>query len=190
MTLNGIGSFDTNHKIKQLIDAIECQTTNGLETETIKDLYEYINTHFHLPNPIVEQMSDTFQVLVMDDEGYITYIDDQFCKKIGYQKEELLQHHYRILHAGVHQPDFYQEMWDTIRKGKTWTGDICTQAKSGEIFWFRTNIIPIADDLGNYTSYLVFRTDISDVKYVDKHLIESLEGDYRKLFSQLMNLTF
>src|SRR5699024_6668036 len=35
-----------------------------------------------------------------------------------------------------------------------------------------------------------FRTDISDVKYVDKHLIESLEGDYRKLFSQLMNLTF
>lgn len=190
MTLNGIGSFDTNHKIKQLIEAIECQTTNGLETETIKELYEYINTHVHLPNPIVEQMSDTFQVLVMDDEGYITYIDDQFCKKIGYQKEELLQHHYRILHAGVHQPDFYQEMWDTIRKGKTWTGDICTQAKSGEIFWFRTNIIPIADDLGNYTSYLVFRTDISDVKYVDKHLIESLEGDYRKLFSQLMNLTF
>lgn len=87
MTLNRIGSFDTNHKIKQLIDAIECQTTNGLETETIKDLYEYINTHFHLPNPIVEQMSDTFQVLVMDDEGYITYIDDQFCKKLVIKKK-------------------------------------------------------------------------------------------------------
>ena len=190
MTLKGIGNSDTYYKTKKLIDTIELQPTSELNAQTIKELSEYVDTYLHIPNHIAEQMSDTFQMLAMDDEGYITYIDDQFCTEIGYQKEELLQHHYRILHAGVHEPEFYQDMWKTIRQGKTWTGDICTQSKTGGILWYRSNVIPIADEAGKYTSYLVFRTDISDVKYVDKNLIESLEGDYRKLFNQLMNLTF
>nr|WP_231841368.1 EAL domain-containing protein [Amphibacillus xylanus] len=188
--LKRIGNIDIDNKIKKMIETIEHQPTTELAKEIKEEFDQYIETHSNIPDQLVEQVSLVFKMLVMDDEGYITYIDDQFCQILGYQKEELLEHHYRILHAAVHKPNFYQTMWDTIRTGETWTGDICTQSKTGEVFWYRTHILPSLSDGERKPTYIVLRTDISDVKYIDKQLVESIEGDYRRLFSQLMNLTF
>lgn len=190
MTINSLEEIHVYNKIKNSFNKFYHQPTAETKEELTKELYEYITANLHINDQLKERISHTFQMLVIDADGYITHIDKLFCQKLGYQKDELLQHHYRILHAGIHNTDFYKKMWETIKKGQTWMGDICTQSKAGEIFWFRTNIIPMVDQNGDYTSFSVFRTNISDVKYDDKHLVETLDDDYRKLFSQLMNLTF
>ena len=190
MSLKGINNQEVYHKIKKSFNTLYEQPTDALKEEMINELYQDIKSDLYFSNQLNERVSDAFQLLTMDLEGYITYIDDQFSERLGYQKEELLNHHYRILHAGAHQPSFYEEMWQTIKEGEIWTGDIGTQSKSGEISWFRTKVIPMLDSAGKQESYAAFRTDISDVKYSDAVIVESLDGDYRRLFSQLMNLTF
>ncbi|WP_440896424.1 sensor domain-containing protein [Amphibacillus sp. Q70] len=190
MTINPIEKIQVYNKIKNSLNKFYQQPTDETTEELTTELYEYITANIHINDQLKERISHAFQMIIIDAEGYMTYIDTLFCQKLGYQKDELLQHHYRVLHAGVHNADFYKQIWETIKKGQTWIGDICTQSKTGEIFWFRTNIIPNIDPNGDYPSFSVFRTDISDVKYDDKHLVETLEDDYRKLFSQLMNLTF
>ncbi|SEO64836.1 diguanylate cyclase (GGDEF) domain-containing protein [Amphibacillus marinus] len=151
----------------------------------LTELKAYINN-----NQINQQISKVFQLLIMNEKGYITYIDEGFCCHLGYQIDELLHHHYRILHAGVHSEGFYQDMWQTIKNGDVWRGDICTSSKSKGMFWYRACIIPFVVEADGQKSFAVFRTDISDVKRYDKLLIENLDDDYRRVFSHLVNLTF
>src|SRR5690625_759130 len=190
MTLKSIDNTHIHKNIKKVINTINHETTDKRKNELADELYLTIKSELAFSEKLMAKLSETFQLLTMDSDGYITYIDNLFCEKLGYQKEELLNRHYRILHAGVHPPEFYQEMWETIDKGEDWTGDICTQSKTNDIFWFRTNVVQINVEGENAFSFTVMRTDISDVKYNDKTIVESLDSDYRKLFSQLMNLTF
>ncbi|MBM7542099.1 EAL domain-containing protein [Amphibacillus cookii] len=190
MTINITNHVLDYQKTEKILDQIYHTPAIELKDKFNTEVYPYLKYYLGLNETLKTMISKTFQMLVMDVDGYIIFINDDFCQQLGYQQEELLHHHYRILHAGVHYNDFYEEMWHTIRSGEVWQGDICTATKQGEMFWFRTRVIPIADQNGRYTTFIVLRTDISDVKHEDKRLIEALDDDYRKVFSQLMNLTF
>ncbi|SDC06287.1 PAS domain S-box-containing protein/diguanylate cyclase (GGDEF) domain-containing protein [Pelagirhabdus alkalitolerans] len=190
MTTDTIAQVLEYNQIEAVLDKIYHHPTEEMKSKLTGELYQYLKNHLHKYDVLKDMISEAFQVLTIDDNGYIIYIDESFCEQLGYQPQELLYHHYRILHAGVHDDAFYEGMWQTIRQKKVWKGDICTASKSKQMFWFRTIIIPNANDQQGDTSYTVFRTDISDVKQDDQELVEALDDDYRRLFSQLMNLTF
>ncbi|WP_229666668.1 EAL domain-containing protein [Paraliobacillus quinghaiensis] len=154
------------------------------------ELYHYFKKKMHSNRGLNEAISKAFRLMMIDHAGYIIYIDEQFCKQLGYMKEELLFHHYRTLHAGVHDGQFYEDMWSTVQKGNIWEGDICTETKMNAIIWYRTKLIPIVDVEDRIVAFAAFRTDINDVKDEDTQLVEALNDDYRKVFQQLMNLIF
>lgn len=190
MTLNPVEHLLQYDKFEALLEQMCNNPTSDKKENITKELYTYMKDSLKTNDQLNESVSTTFQLLMMDQEGYIIYIDDQFCKQLGYKGEELLHHHYRILHAGVHDALFYENMWSTVNAGEVWEGDICTATKNGMMIWYRTKIIPVVDKMNNYTTFTVFRTDISDVKHEDKLLVETLNDDYRKVFGQLMNLIF
>lgn len=161
-----------------------------LKADTKHKINHYIKNKVFMLENLNETVSHTFQAILLDKEGYITYVDALFAKKLGYEEDELLKHHYRILHAAVHDPIFYEEMWNTIKEGHVWQGDICTASKTNDIFWYRTMIIPVKNELGRVQEFMVFRTNITDVKQNDKRIIEQLDDDYKKVLAQMMNLTF
>lgn len=184
MTLNPVGNTINYDELERILNL---RFDNPIDKEKVLHL---LHTYMIKNQPLNSSISETFQLLMMDKDGFIIYIDEQFCRRLGYTKEELLHQHHRIIHAGVHDALFYKKMWETVNEGEVWEGDICTVTKSGEMIWFRTNIIPSVEDGKTNTSFLVFRTDISDVKNEDKLLVEALNDDYRKVLRQLMNLIF
>lgn len=59
-------------------------------------------------------------VVLTDIKGNIEYINPYFSHITGYTLNEVIGENPRILQSGNMPPEFYAEMWETIRSGKTW----------------------------------------------------------------------
>lgn len=107
-----------------------------------------------------------------DARGRITMVNDKFCHISGYSREELIGQDHRIVNSGTHPKAFFQQMWQTIRGGQIWQGEICNRKKSGELYWVQTTITPFLDSSGNPYQYLAIRQDITDLKLARKTIVE------------------
>ena len=89
--------------------------------------------------------------------GVITYVNRDFCKLMGFSKEELLgQSHSIIRHPDM--PDLaFQEMWNRILNGKRWTGYVKNLHKDGKYSWVMIDIISKYDAEGKPTGYIATR---------------------------------
>ncbi len=114
-------------------------------------------------------------VSIADNAGNITHVNDKFCAISGYTREELIGHNHRLLKSGVHPPEFYRNIWDTISAGKVWQGDICNRCRDGSLYWVASTITPFPGGEGIPCQYVSIRTDISHVKAIEAALKESEE---------------
>ncbi len=110
-----------------------------------------------------------------DVDGCITYVNDRFCEVSGYRRAELIGHSHRIIRSGVHPPEFYREIWDTITAGRIWQGVLCNRRKDGSHYWVRGTIMPVLGDDGLPLRYLSVRTDITEIIEFEQALQRSEE---------------
>lgn len=118
-------------------------------------------------------------VLVTTTSGAIDYANPKFTEVTGYSLEEVLGKNPRLLKSGVHGPEFYKDMWDTIVAGRDWKGEICNRKKNGELFWESAMIAPIHDEHGTVTHFVSLKEDITERRRATQALAESrqrLEG--------------
>lgn len=121
-------------------------------------------------------------VSVADNKGDITYINDKFCEISGYSYNELLGKNHRIVKSGVHDDDFYIDIWKTITSGKTWNGKICNKTKNGDLYWVESTIVPFLNEDGDPYQYISIRTDITAQVNIERDLSEQ-----KQLLSLLHN---
>ena len=103
-----------------------------------------------------------------DLQGTIIDASEAFCQITGYTKEELIGNNHRILHHPDTTDDLIKNLWETIKQGKIWKGEIKNRKKSGEDFWLYTVITPDCDINGNIIGYTAIRTDITAKKYIEQ----------------------
>ncbi|GLR12162.1 hypothetical protein GCM10007907_09520 [Chitinimonas prasina] len=97
-----------------------------------------------------------------DLAGRILDANKNFCLAHGYLQEDLVGQDHRILRSGLHDADFYKNMWSTLSEGNTWRGEICNITKSGQQRWFDTVIAPIVGADGKAERYIALRVDITE----------------------------
>ena len=105
-----------------------------------------------------------------DNNGTITYINENFCIISGYSADELIGKNHRIIKSGFHSKEFYSEMWNTIKNKKVWKGEIKNKSKSGEIYWVDTTIVPLLDDKKNLIEFLAITTNITKRRQAEEKL--------------------
>lgn len=98
---------------------------------------------------------------VTDLAGDIMYANERFCAVSGYSRTELLGRNHRLLKSGVHPPDFYADLWRTLKKGNIWDGLICNRRKTGENYWVQSTIMPLQNARGETVRYLSLRTEVT-----------------------------
>lgn len=96
-----------------------------------------------------------------DPQGNITYVNENFIKKFGYKKSEILGQTHKVLNSQFHSPEFFKNLWQTIKKGKIWRGAIRDLTKDGECVWIDYAIVPISNTQGKIIKYKAIGFDVT-----------------------------
>ena len=115
------------------------------------------------------QQSPT-SIVITDTDGLIEYINPMFSKITGYRTEEVLGKNPSILKSGQQSDDFYSNLWQTIKSGESWYGEILNRKKSGELFWENASISPIMNEQGETTGFVAVNEDITERKRAEEEL--------------------
>jgi len=110
----------------------------------------------------VEQTADS--VVITNNKGVIEYVNPGFVETTGYDRSEMIGHKPDVLKSGRHNKKFYQTLWNTILKGKTFRDTIVNRKKSGDIYWCEQTITPMKDAEGEITHFVSVMKDITEMK--------------------------
>ncbi len=92
-----------------------------------------------------------------DLKGVITYVNPYFCEMSGYTAQESVgQPHNFIRHPDM-PSEAFADLWDTLKKGKPWSGMVKNRCKNGDFYWVEANVTPIREN-GQTVGYLSVRS--------------------------------
>lgn len=153
--------------------------------QKIGSKFEMIRTNLYsksLSDQLFELMNHHAIVSKTDVEGYITYVNDEFCRVSGYTREELLGNKHNIVKHPDNDSVIYDEIWRTITKKGAWQGILRNRSKNGYSYYVDALIKPIVDLEDNIIEYISVRNDVTEIYSPKKHLQEELESFLNPLF--------
>ncbi len=116
----------------------------------------------------IEQSAEA--VFIADTKWIIRYVNPAFEHMSGYQKNEIIGKHTRILGSGAHNAAFYRRIMKTLEEGKIWSGRITSRKKDGSVFESESTNSPVRDASGNIINYVGVSRDITVEMRLEKEL--------------------
>ncbi|NRA84290.1 MAG: EAL domain-containing protein, partial [Gammaproteobacteria bacterium] len=163
------GSFDlyceqVNPATPTLVLALkEAATLTALCIERHRDAQRLLKISLavqHSPNSLI----------IIDINGLIEYVNPKFCKITGYQPLELIGHPLDLISAKTNNNILYKEVWQSLRSGKDWRGELQSLKKNGDAYWAYDHVSAIKDQAGNITKFVIVQEDITEHRHHNQQL--------------------
>jgi len=101
----------------------------------------------------------------------LLYVNQLFCDVTKFTKDELIgAKPNELLNSNFHDQAFYDDIWNTLKKGDAWKGDVKNKAKDGSFFWTLTTIMPFLDENNKPYKFIAIRRDITEKVEADQRL--------------------
>lgn len=110
----------------------------------------------------VEQSSNA--IVITNTAAEIEFVNEAFCKITGYRPEEVKGRNPSLLNSGQTPPETFAVLWQTLKAGKSWRGEVINRSKSGSIFTAYQTISPLRQGDGNISHYVSLFEDITERK--------------------------
>lgn len=111
-------------------------------------------------------------ILVTDADLRIIEVNPAFLRSSGYQRDEVIGQHPRILKSGRHDAAFFEKVWNEVNASGTWVGEIWNRRKNGEIYPALLSIAAVPDSDGVVSNYTGMIFDLSRHKTVEALLTQ------------------
>ncbi len=118
-----------------------------------------------------EQASEA--IVIMDANGRIIYLNPAFEKTTGFGQEEVKGKHFRTLNFGEKENNAYQEAWEQVRRGLTWSGRFINKKKHGKFFQVEATVAPIKNASGDITNFVSVQRDVTQELKLGEKLRQS-----------------
>ncbi|RMF06695.1 PAS domain S-box protein [Candidatus Woesearchaeota archaeon] len=128
---------------------------------SVQDLSDIVRTREELRILWSAVRNSKLSFLITDADEKIIYANPFASKLTGYSKSEILGSTPRIFKSGLTPRETYEEMWSTLRKGRSWHGVFINRKKSGKLFYEDAVIIPVLSKEGTLTHYVALKQDIT-----------------------------
>lgn len=79
-------------------------------------------------------------IMVTDADNNIMRVNPAFTAITGYTPAEVMGRNPGLLKSGRHPPEFYAEMWETLKKRGHWEGEVWNRHKNGNVYVERLSI--------------------------------------------------
>lgn len=122
---------------------------------------------------VVEQSPNA--ICITDTDGIIEYINPRTTELTGFTKDELIGAHIKLFSSGLKQQEGSAQLWQTIKSGDVWSGELCNKKKNGELYWETATVSPIFDNQGKITHFLSIKEDVTESKKMLQDLILTKE---------------
>lgn len=109
-------------------------------------------------------------VVITDPDAHIQWANPAFTTLTGYGLEEVRSKTPRFLKSGRHSTEFYAELWQTIKAGNVWLGELINRRKNGTLYNEEMNITPVKNDAGTVTHFVAIKRDITDRKRLHERM--------------------
>lgn len=120
---------------------------------------------------IIDQLYES--VIITNKDGIIEYVNKAFEADSGFKSEEVIGDIPRFLEKGKFSEGFYDDIWTTIKSGKTWRGFFSNNKKDGTPFDEEITVVPILNHGNEPDGYFSLKRDVSNQKNLEKQLINS-----------------
>lgn len=110
-------------------------------------------------------------IIITDTAGRIEYVNRKFTELTGYLSSEVIGLNPSILKSGETDISIYHELWDTIKAGNIWKGELLNKKKNGDLFWELVTISNIKDKTGEIQNFIAIKEDINFIKEKESELM-------------------
>lgn len=139
------------------------QFSTALDLQKITDM----DAFYKILAPLLYAMNQWADMTIISRDGTILYANEEYCKRLKYDQNEIIGLNVRTFHAGFESKHLFGEIWETVKSGRTWRGEMQHKTKDDSIFWTSTIIVPFKDDKGKLKYMIGFHTDITEIKQLE-----------------------
>ncbi len=132
-----------------------------------------------------QSLDKTIVLAISDITGEFIFVSPSFIQLSGYDATELTGKTHRILNSNYHSTLYWKQMWEMLKSGQIWRGEIRNCKKSGEYFWTDTTIVPTKVESYSDYVFVELRHDITVKKH--KEIMQESYAKLQKLFATISN---
>ena len=112
-------------------------------------------------------------IMIVNAERIIQTINPAFSAITGYSAEEAVGQDTRLLKSGLHDADFYRQLYADLAAFGVWSGEIWNRRKNGELYPENLTITSVKGEGGQVINYVCVFTDMTEQKRARDDLKES-----------------
>lgn len=109
-------------------------------------------------------------IMITDETTRILAVNPAFSEITGYRPDEVLGRKTRVLSSGLHNPDFYRAMWDSLLTHGRWSGEITNRRKDGSLFSEWLSIAAVDGETGPHRRFVGLVSDITERKQEEERI--------------------
>ena len=109
-------------------------------------------------------LNQSVMLAVIDRDGKVLHINENYRETFKYSLADLYMQDFNVLNSGYHSEGFYHDIQRTLSAGDKWAGEICQRAKTGELYWLKSVIIPVENDGNQLAQSMIVSVDITEQK--------------------------
>jgi PAS domain S-box-containing protein len=117
---------------------------------------------------VVEQAAEA--IVITNALGVIQYVNPAFEKVTGWTKAESIGNNPNMVKSGLHNADFYEEMWSRLRNGMVWSGRFINRRRDGTLFHEDATISPVRDEDGRIVQFVAMKRDVTRMVQMEEQL--------------------